>query len=291
MSTCKTARRTAQLGPVTVGDGHPVSVVAELGVNHLGDSGRMVEMIDQAVAAGAHLLKFQTYRAEARYDRDTNPKADQFIANLARWEFTRDQEARLWEHAQAQGAVVFTSPFDADSAAFAVEMGSVGFKLAAFEVVNHALVRALASFGKPVVISRGMTSFEELDACVQILEQGGCEVVLLHCVSSYPLLKRDSNLGMIHSLRQRYDWPVGHSDHTRGCDIPPLAVAAGASMIEKHFTVNPKLRESDNPFSITPDELREILFRVRQVELYLGDGEIETIEAEAYMRDFRRPTN
>ena len=283
-------RKTTHVGPFHVGDDYPVAIVAELGVNHLGDYGRMVDMIHQAVASGADMLKFQTYTAESRYDRGSNPKADMFIENLARWEFTRDEEARLWEYAHKQGAVVFTSPFDADSAAFAVELGTVGFKLAAFEVVNHALVRALASYGKPVMISRGMTTFEELDACVKILEEGGCEVVILHCVSSYPLLKRDSNVRMIHSLRDRYDWPIGHSDHTRGCDIPPLAVAAGASMIEKHFTVNPKLRESDNPFSVTPDEMREIVFRVRQVESYLGDGDIECIDAETYMRDFRRQT-
>jgi N,N'-diacetyllegionaminate synthase len=281
-------RKAIQLGPVPVGDEHPVAIVAELGVNHLGDYGRMIEMIDQSVEAGADLLKFQTYTAETRYDRNTNSKANMFIENLARWEFTREEEARLWQHAQDQGAVVFTSPFDADSAAFAVEMGTVGFKLAAFEVVNHELVRAMAAFGLPVSISRGMTSFEELDACVRILEEGNCEVVILHCVSSYPLMKRDSNLRMIHTLRDRYEWPIGHSDHTRGCDIPVLAAAAGASMIEKHFTINPKLRESDNPFSVTPDELREIVFRVRQVETYLGDGDIETIEAETYMREFRR---
>ena len=94
---------------------------------------------------------------------------------------------------------------------------------------------------------------------------------------------------MIHALRERFDWPVGHSDHTRGCDIPPLAVAAGANMIEKHFTINPKLRESDNPFSITPDELQEILFRVRQVERWMG-SEVVKVETEGYMWDFRRPT-
>ena len=120
--------------------------------------------------------------------------------------------------------------------------------------------------------------------------EGGSEVVLLHCISSYPVLKRDSHLAMIPALRRRYAWPVGHSDHSRGCDLPPLAVAAGANAIEKHFTVNPKLRESDNPFSVTPDELREIVFRVRQVETYMGSGEIAKIEAEDYMWSFRRNT-
>ncbi len=283
-------RRTVQFGSFTLGDGHPVRVIAELGVNHLGDFERAREMIDAAVEAGADILKFQTYTAEARYDRGKNPKAERFIADLARWEFTREQEARLWQHAHGLGATVFTSPFDPDSAAFANEMGSVGFKLAAFEVVNLELVRALASFGKPVVISRGMASFDELDRCIEILEAGGAEPVLMHCISSYPVNKGDSHVRMIPALRERYDHPVGHSDHTRGCDIPPLAVAAGANVIEKHFTINPKLRESDNPFSITPEELREIIFRVRQAEQYMGSGAISKIETEEYMWSFRRHT-
>lgn len=283
-------RHEVALGPHTVGDGHPVSIVAELGVNHLGDPGRMLEMIDAAVDAGADLLKFQTYSAESRYDRLTNPKADEFIENLARWELPRDVEARMWEHAAGRGATVFTSPFDPDSAAFAHELGSVGFKLAAFEVVNLSLVRALAGYGKPVVISRGMCSYDELDTAIEILREGGCPVVLLHCISSYPVQRHDSNLAMIRALRERYPWPVGHSDHTRGCDLPPLAVACGANMIEKHFTVNPKLRESDNPFSVTPGELREIVFRVRQVESWLGSGEITRIPAEEFMWSFRRKT-
>ncbi len=281
-------RKTVSLGPRPVGDGQPVCLVAELGVNHLGDAGRMRAMIDAAIDAGADALKFQTYEAERRYDRATNPKAGRFIEDLARWQLPREVEAGLWRHAQERGAVVFTSPFDEGSASFAAELGSVAFKLAAFEVVNLALVRALARHGKPVVVSRGMCTAEELDRCVRTLEDGGCEVVLLHCISSYPVQERDSNLRMIHTLRERYAWPVGHSDHTRGTAVPPLAVAAGACMIEKHFTVNPKLRESDNPFSVTPDELREIAFRVRQVEAILGSGGIARVPAEEYMWSFRR---
>lgn len=283
-------RKSVRFGPLRIADGERVPIVAELGVNHLGDLGRALAMVDAALDAGADVLKFQTYEAERRYDRATNPKAELFIQNLARWQLSREDEARQWQHALGRGAVVFTSPFDAESAAFAVEMGTVGFKLAAFEVVNLELVRALARFGKPVVVSRGMCSLAELDRCVAILEQGGCEVVLLHCISSYPVLERDSNLRMIHSLRERYAWPIGHSDHTRGTHVPPLAVAAGATMIEKHFTVNPKLRESDNPFSVTPDELREIVFRVRQVESMLGSGQVTRIPAEEFMWSFRRNT-
>ena len=183
---------------------------------------------------------------------------------------------------------MFTSPFDTDSLHFADNLGSLAFKVAAFEVVNHELLKAIADTGKPVIVSRGMTTKEELDRCVDIFENYGVEYILLHCISSYPTMHFDSNLNMIHTLKDRYDCPIGHSDHTRGVDIPPLAVAAGASIIEKHFTVNAKLRESDNPFSITPDELKEMIWRVRQVETYMGSESIDRIDAENYMWDFRR---
>jgi len=281
-------RKTVQFGPYTVGEGHPVRVVAEIGVNHLGCLDRAKELVHAAHEAGADAIKLQTYISEERYDRDNNPKADKFIRMLTDWELDREQETELWEYAKGLGAVVFTSPFDAASADFAAEMGSVAFKLAAFEIVNLDLVRAVAKHGKPVVFSRGMASLEEITKCVEILEEHGCECIILHCISSYPTPMPDSNIRMIHTLRERFDWPIGHSDHTRGANVPPLAVAAGAVMIEKHFTTSPKRRESDHPFAITPYELREIIFRVRQVETLLGRGDISKIDAESYMWDFRR---
>jgi sialic acid synthase SpsE len=283
-------RKEVTIGPYTIGDGHPVRIVAELGVNHLGDPQRMRDMIAAAVESGADLLKFQTYQADKRYDKTGNPKADAFTENVRRWQFTREQEAELWEYGQSLGAQIFTSPFDVESVDFAQGLGSVAFKLAAFEIVNLELVRAVARLGKPVVFSRGMATLEEVRRCVDILESEGAQPVILHTISSYPTLKTDSNLWMLHVLRERFDNPIGHSDHTRGTTIPPLAVAAGARMIEKHFTVNPKLRESDNPFSVTPNELREIVFNVRQTELYMGQ-EIARVEAEDFMWDFRRVTD
>lgn len=284
-------RNDVQIGGLTVGDGHPVTIVAELGVNHLGDYGRMKEMIHAAHEAGADLLKFQTYIAEKRYDPATNPKAEQFIEWLSAWQFTRDQEARLWDYAHKLGARVFTSPFDEDSVEFADGLGSLAFKLAAFEVVNLKLVRAMAAKGKPIVFSRGMASDAEIRRATAVMEEHGCPYVILHTISSYPLEKKDSHLRMIPALRAKYDCPVGHSDHTAGTDIPPLAVAAGANMIEKHFTVAPKLRESDNFFSITPEDLKEMIFKVRQTETYMGDGDMVTIDTENYMWDFRRPSD
>lgn len=283
-------RRTVQIGPYTIGDNEPVRIVAELGVNHLGDFGRMKEMIHAAHEAGADLLKFQTYVAEKRYDSRTNPRAAEFTDLVRQWQFLRDQETELWQYARSIGATVFTSPFDEDSVRYANELESVAFKLAAFEVVNLQLVRAIAACGKPVVLSRGMVTKPELESCLAILDGEGIPYIILHTISSYPLEKRDSHLRMIHTLRAAYDCPVGHSDHTPGVDIPPLAVAAGANMIEKHFTINPKLRESDNFFSITPDDLREIVFRVRQAESYMGRGDVVKVDTEEYMWHFRRST-
>lgn len=283
-------RKTVTIGNHTVGDGHPVCIVAELGVNHLGDFNRAKEMIRAAHEAGADLLKFHTYIAEKRYDRQSNPKADEFIENLARWEFPRDKDTQLWEYAKSLGAAVFTSAFDESSVDFAEEMGTEAYKLAAFEVVNHRLVRAIAGKGKPVVISRGMASDEELRSAIGILEENGAPYIILHCISSYPLQKKDSHIRMIHTLREKYDCPIGHSDHTHGTEIPPLAVAAGANMIEKHFTTTPKRRESDNFFSVTPEDLREMIWKIRQVEQYLGSGDIINIDTEEYMLPFRRVT-
>ncbi|MDJ0765539.1 MAG: N-acetylneuraminate synthase family protein [Myxococcota bacterium] len=283
-------RQPVRIGNCDVGDGHPVCITAELGVNHLGDFTRAKEMVQAAHEAGADLIKFQTYIAEKRYDTQNNPKAHQFIEWVAQWQFDRDVEAQLWEYAADLGATVFTSPFDIESLDFAHSLGSVAYKIAAFELVNHQLLRAVAAKGRPVVFSRGMATKQEIDDAIAIFESAGAPYIILHTISSYPLQKRDSHLRMIHWLREQYDCPVGHSDHTPGTDIAPLAVAAGANMIEKHFTVTPKRRESDNFFSITPDELEELIFRVRQVERYMGRDDIDRIETEDYMWDFRRKT-
>ena len=284
-------RNSAKIGELVIGDGQPVAIVAELGVNHLGDFGRMKEMIFAAHEAGADFLKFQTYIAEKRYDTRINPKAAQFIEWLSAWQFSRDQEADLWAYAQKIGAKVFTSPFDTESVEFANELGTLAYKIAAYELVNLNLIRSIAAKGKTIVFSRGMSSDDEIKRAIKIMEENSCSYIILHTVSSYPLEKKNSHLRMIMALREKYNSPIGHSDHTVGTDIPPLAVAAGANMIEKHFTVAPKIRESDNFFSVTADDLRELIFKVRQAETYMGSGEIIKIDTEDYMWDFRRPSN
>ena len=286
----KDSRKTVTIDNKKIGDGFEVKFTAELGVNHLGDFDRAKNMIKSAVDGGSDFLKFQTYVAEKRYDEKTNPKAKEFIKNLKSWEFDRVKDKELWDYAKELGASVFTSPFDISSLEFAEKMNSVAYKIAAFEVNNHELIREISSTKKPIVISRGMCSFEEMDKVVNIFHKYGSEYIILHTISSYPTKKFDSNLKMIHTLRERYECPIGHSDHTRGTEVPPLAVAAGANMIEKHFTINPKLRESDNPFSIDPEELEELIFKIKKANRIMGRGDIEKIPTEDYMFSFRRKT-
>ena len=286
----KNIRKVVTIDNQKIGDSHEVKFTAELGVNHLGDFNRARDMIKLAVEGGSNFLKFQTYVAEKRYDEKTNPKAKEFIKNLKNWEFDRVKDKELWDYAKELGASVFTSPFDLSSLEFAEEMNSVAYKVAAFEVNNHELIRAISSTKKPIVISRGMCSFEEMDEVVNIFEKYGSQYIILHTISSYPTKKFDSNLQMIHTLRDRYDCQSGHSDHTTGVEVPPLAVAAGANMIEKHFTVNPKLRESDNPFSIDPEELEELIFKIKKTYKIMGRGDIQKIPTEDYMFSFRRKT-
>ena len=280
--------KEVKLGKKIIGENQTVKFVAELGVNHLGDFDRAKEMIDSAINSGADYLKFQTYLSEKRYDLKTNPKAKEFIKNLSNWEFSREKDEILWRYAQDKGAQVFTSPFDIDSVNFAEKMGTIGYKIAAFEINNHQLITEICKAKKPIIISRGMCTFKEMDDVVNIFEKNSCPYIILHTISSYPLRKIYSNLNMIHALKKRYDCPIGHSDHTVGTEIPPLAVAAGADIIEKHFTVNPKLRESDNFFSVTEEEVKEIKFKIDQVRVYMGKNDISKIDTEDYMWTFRR---
>ena len=146
----KNIRKVVTIDNQKIGDGHEVKFTAELGVNHLGDFNRAREMIKSAVEGGSDFLKFQTYVAEKRYDEKTNPKAKEFIKNLKNWEFDRVKDKELWDYAKELGASVFTSPFDLSSLEFAEKMNSAAYKVAAFEVNNHELIRAISSTKKPI---------------------------------------------------------------------------------------------------------------------------------------------
>jgi len=258
-------KKIVNISGIKIGEGLPVPVIAEIGVNHLGSLVRAKKMVDLANDGGADFIKFQTYIAKYRYDLKKNPKAKKFIEMTKKWQFSRSEEIKLWKYASKKKAKLFTSVYDYRTVKFAEELGTLAYKIAAFEITNKKLISEVIKTKKPVIISCGMTNISEIKKIIKPFQENNIDFILLHTVSSYPLQKIHSNLNKIWELKQNFNCPVGHSDHTAGVEIPTLAAAAGAQIIEKHFTDQPKYRESDNFFSITSDELKEIKFNLNKV--------------------------
>ena len=280
--------KIVKIDGVELGYNRPIPVIAEIGVNHLGDLSRAKKMVDLANDGGADFIKFQTYVAERRYDLNKNPKAEQFIKLTKEWQLLESEEEELWTYARKQKAKIFTSVYDPDTIKFAEKLENPVYKVAAFEISNTKLIAELIKTKKPLIISCGMTNIQEIKKNIKILEENNVDFILLHTVSSYPLQKIHSNLKKIYELKNNFDCPIGHSDHTPGTEIPPLAVAAGAQIIEKHFTDNPKLRESDNFFSITSSDLKDIKHRVNKAYEYIYSPKFEEADPEKFMRSFKK---
>lgn len=280
-------RKKVKFGSKIIGDNERVPFIAEIGVNHLGKIGNALELVESAVRAGSDFLKFQTYIAEDRYDKN-NPRYEEFTSLLKDWELSREEQIEMWNLAKSLGAEVFTSVYELKSIEFAEKMGTVGYKIAAFEMKNKPLLKEVFKTKKPIIISCGMTNLNEINELVNFLNENNAKYILLHVVSSYPLEERHSYLSKINILKQKLDCPIGHSDHTPGTLIPPLAVAAGAQIIEKHFTINPKYRLSDNFFSVTEEQVKKIKLELEWAFQATYSPSFEKSDPEKFMRDFKK---
>ncbi len=281
-------KKIVNLDGIEVGYGKRVPIIAEIGVNHLGSLDRAKLMVDMANNGGADFIKFQTYEAERRYDLIKNPKAKEFIGLTKQWQLSKDQEIELWDYARTKKAKVFTSVYDQETVNFAEELKNPIYKIAAFEITNKDLINRIIKTRKPVIISCGMTNVQEIKKLIKPFEENKIDYILLHTVSSYPLQKVHSNLKKIYELSENFKCPIGHSDHTPGSEIPPYAVCAGAHIIEKHFTDNPKHRLSDNFFSITENDLKVIRFNIDQVSTFIHSPDFNNNDPEKFMRSFRK---
>ncbi|MDA8691430.1 N-acetylneuraminate synthase family protein [Candidatus Pelagibacter bacterium] len=280
-------RKKVEFGSKKIGDNERVPFIAEIGVNHLGKISSALELVESAVRAGSDFLKFQTYIAEERYDKN-NPRYKEFTSLLKEWELSRDEQIEMWNLAKSLGAEVFTSVYELKSIEFAEKMGTVGYKIAAFEMKNKPLLKEVFKTKKPIIISCGMTNLDEINELVNFLNENNAKYILLHVVSSYPLEERHSYLSKINILKQKFDCPIGHSDHTQGTLIPPLAVAAGAQIIEKHFTINPKYRLSDNFFSVTEEQVKKIKLELEWAFQATYSPSFKKSDPEKFMRDFKK---
>jgi N-acetylneuraminate synthase len=269
------------IGDRRVGAGSPAYIVAELSGNHNGDLGRAVETIHAAADAGADALKLQTYTADTltincnRPDfivGGTGPWAGMSLYELYRvahtpWEWHR----QLFEVAESRGLQIFSTPFDVTAVQFLTDLGAPAFKIASFELVDDALLRAIAATGKPVIASTGMSSLEEIAHAVAVLREAGAgELLMLQCTSSYPAPDGAMHLATLERLAEVTECPVGLSDHSLGSTAAVVAVTLGACFIEKHFTMSRADGGVDSHFSLEPAEFRGLVADVRRAEAMRG---------------------
>jgi N-acetylneuraminate synthase/N,N'-diacetyllegionaminate synthase len=270
------------LGSRTIGEGHPCFVIAEAGVNHNGDPELAHRLVDAAADAGADAVKFQTFDPERLVSPRARP-AEYQIANtgssesqldmLRRLVLPQEALAPLTAHAAERGLLFLSTPFDESSADLLQDLGLPAFKIPSGEVTNHPFVAHVSAKGKPVLMSTGMSTMAEVAEAVQVVrENGDPPLALFHCVTSYPAAAADCNLHAIGAMRAAFGVPVGWSDHTEGRQVSLAAVAAGASLLEKHVTLARDLPGPDHAASLEPEELAALVGAVREIELALGDG-------------------
>ncbi len=285
-------------GRFSIGPGRPCFVIGEAGVNHNGDPALAERLIDVAAAAGVDAVKFQTFRAgalvsagapKAEYQKLTTQPGESQGEMLRRLELSAETHQHLRQHCRDRGILFLSTPFDPASASYLVELGVPALKVGSGEVTNLPFLRHLARLGKPVLMSTGMSYLGEVEQAVRALRQSGCEqIALLHCVSSYPADPADANLRAIETLRRAFGLPVGFSDHTLGLEVPLAAVALGACLLEKHFTLDRDLPGPDHRASLEPDELGALVRGVRSVEAALGDGRKRPARSELETRSVAR---
>jgi pseudaminic acid synthase len=290
--------RPVEIAGRAVGPDEPPYVIAEISGNHNGDPERAIALVDAARAAGADAVKLQTYTADTiTLDHD----GPGFLIPDGLWAGRRlhdlyREAATPWEwhgalfaHARATGITMFSTPFDATAVDLLEDLGAPAYKIASLEIVDLPLVRRAAETGKPLVISTGGATGDEIAEAVETAhDAGGGGVVLLHCVSAYPAPLSDANLATIPALAARFGCPVGFSDHTLGTTAAVTAVALGAVAVEKHVTIRRADGGPDAAFSLEPDELAALVDAARDAHAAIGEATIGRRPSEAANLVFRR---
>lgn len=268
------------IGPRKVGQGHPTFIIAEIGNNHNGDVDMAKRLVDEAIAAGADCAKFQMrdlsslYKNAGNADDASEDLGTQYTLDLlSRFQLSNDQMFEVFDYCVARGIMPMCTPWDENSLAALESYGMQAYKVASADLTNHDLLTAIARTGKPMVCSTGMSTEPEIAESIRLLRRLGAEFALLHCNSTYPAPFRDLNLGFMGKLRGMGECPTGYSSHDRGINIVAAAVALGANIIEKHFTLDRNLEGNDHRVSLLPQEFADMVTAVRQVEMAMeGDG-------------------
>lgn len=263
---------------------HSTLIIAEAGVNHNGDVQMAKRLIDEAAAAGADLVKFQSFNAsrqvtrsakKADYQTQTTDSSESQHAMLQRLELTEVMHHELIEHCASRNIGFFSTGFDIESVDMLVRLGQEKFKIPSGEITNLPYLRHIGKLGKKIILSTGMATLGDIEAAIEVLEQAGTprsKLTVLHCTTEYPTPMCEVNLRAMQSIQVAFGVDVGYSDHTKGIEIALAAVAMGASVIEKHFTLDRTLPGPDHQASLEPAELSALVTAIRNIEIALGDG-------------------
>ena len=259
-----------------------VYIIAEAGVNHNGDIKLAKKLNDEAKKSGADAVKFQTFKAEklvtktatkAAYQNKNDKSSQSQYEMLKRLELTYDNFRELLQYCEEVGIDFLSSAFDLESIDFLDGLGMNLFKVPSGEITNLPYLKKIAQTGKQVVISTGMSTYGDIEAALDVLyENNAKDVIVLHCNTEYPTPMNDVNLKAMKSIETAFNVKVGYSDHTIGIEIPTAAVALGASVIEKHFTLDKTMDGPDHKASLNPTELADMVTAIRNVEMALGHG-------------------
>ena len=261
-----------------------VFTIAEIGINHGGDINIAKQLINSAVKAGADAVKFQTYITEKRVALDSP-----IFTILKNCELPFEAFKELKDYSDAKGVIFFSTPFDEESVDYLESIKVELYKIASFDVVNNVLLKKIAATGKPVILSVGMSTIEEIKNAVDLLKTSTNKIALLHCISAYPTAEEDANLAAVNTLIHHFpDCVIGQSDHTTGIKVPLYAVAAGAQILEKHYKVSADMDCIYAAVSISEEQFSEMVRETRHLEKILGIGVPESTPAQEGIKQYRR---
>ncbi len=261
-----------------------VLIIAEAGVNHNGSISIAKKLIDKAKDAGADIVKFQTFVSEklvtksaqkAEYQKKTTGKKESQFEMLKKLELSPESHKLLIAYCKKKKIKFLSTPFDLDSIDLLVKLGMDTIKIPSGELNNLPYLRKIGKLNKKVIMSTGMSDLKEVEENLNVLIESGTQrenIILLHCHSEYPTPMHNVNLRAMVTMKEHFHLPVGYSDHTEGIEVPVAAVALGASVIEKHFTLSKKMKGPDHKASLEPKELKKMVRAIRNIEQALGDG-------------------
>lgn len=271
-----------------VGEGESPFIIAEIGNNHNGSLDLAFRLIKEAKQVGVDAVKFQVKNIEKCFSKELldspyineNSFGKTYREHKIALEFSEDQLRQIYDYAKKIGIICFSTPFDNDSVDLLERLDNPIYKISSFHVTDLSLIERICQTKKPIILSTGMSTIEEIDGAVDLIRKYTNQFVLLHCVSCYPTADEDVNLNVIPSLRNRYGCPIGYSGHERGVAISASAVALGACVIERHFTLDRTMKGPDHASSVEPLGMNHIVTRAKRLYVAMGSPNKTVLDCE-----------